>query len=152
VRIEFLVTDEKNLDLVRRLWEKLNQHHTANSKYFSARFARRTFGQMAKTIMEKAETGTVRIDLARDMEAGRYVGYCISTISLDNVGQVETLYVEEDCRGLHIGDGFMKRALTWMDEKRVKTKTIFVAVGNDKVIDFYRRYGFYPLLTKLQQQ
>jgi len=37
----------------------------------------------------------------------------------------------------------MNRAIEWLDNAEVKTKIIGVAEGNEDVLDFYKRYGFY---------
>lgn len=50
-----------------------------------------------------------------------------------------------------IGDKLMCRALDWLDFNNCKSKIIGVAEGNDSVIKFYEKYGFYTKTIILQQ-
>jgi diamine N-acetyltransferase len=45
----------------------------------------------------------------------------------------------------------MKRSLKWMDEKGAESKKIWVTVGNQDVMSFYRVYGFRPRKVVLEQ-
>jgi ribosomal protein S18 acetylase RimI-like enzyme len=45
----------------------------------------------------------------------------------------------------------MKRALEWLDGSNAKTKAIVVAEGNERVLDFYKRFGFYKRRIMLEQ-
>ncbi|MCE7697491.1 MAG: GNAT family N-acetyltransferase [Methanobacterium paludis] len=46
----------------------------------------------------------------------------------------------------------MQRALSWMNENELKTRRILVANGNEESIAFYKKYGFYPRATVLEQK
>jgi ribosomal protein S18 acetylase RimI-like enzyme len=50
-----------------------------------------------------------------------------------------------------LGEALMESALRWFDEHEVKEKHVAVAVGNEKVFEFYMRFGFYPRTTVLLQ-
>ncbi len=39
IKIEYFESNEKDLETVAHLWEKLNEHHCKNSKYFTERFS-----------------------------------------------------------------------------------------------------------------
>jgi len=84
-----------------------------------------------------------------DSDSNQYVGYCISSITKDNEGEIDSIFIEENYRRLGIGDCFMKKALEWMDKQSVKTKRIVIAYGNEEAMAFYSRYGFAPLFTVL---
>lgn len=45
----------------------------------------------------------------------------------------------------------MQRALHWMDEMQAGTKILIVGVGNEEVLSFYSRYGFYPKHITVEQ-
>ena len=79
------------------------------------------------------------------------MAYCITTISPDNEGEIDSIYVEERYRGHGFGDELIKRSLEWMDKKGVKKKTVRVAVGNQDAMSFYERYGFLPRSITLEQ-
>ena len=95
--------------------------------------------------------GSLRTDLARDPGTGEYVGYCITSLTGDHKGEIESIYVDPDHRSRGIGDALMRRALQWLDDGGAKVKTLGVAAGNEVVFGFYRRYGFVPRATILQQ-
>lgn len=79
------------------------------------------------------------------------MAYCITTISHDNEGEIDSIYVEERYRGHGFGDELIKRSLEWMDKKDVKKKTVRVAVSNQDTVSFYERYGFRPRSITLEQ-
>jgi len=150
MQIEYIVTDARDLELIRPLWEKLNEHHVVRSRYFAAEMVQRTFEDRKKYFLDNAKA-ELRVELAKDKAAGAVIGYCVSSISTGEQGEIESIYVEPDYRKLGIGDALMQRALAWMDGRQIKRKRIGVAYGNEEVFGFYSRYGFYPRVTILQQ-
>ncbi len=151
MKIEYTVTDQQGLDLIGALWEKLNEHHRVRAPHHAANFTRMTFDQRKKGLLEKSRKGALRIDLARDVKTGKLVGYCVSTVSEDKQGEIESIFIEKDYRRCGIGDNFMKQALNWMDSLSVTKRIIGVAVGNEEAFGFYSRYNFYPRVTILSQ-
>jgi len=150
-KIEYTHTDEEGLDLVAALWQKQHEYHRALSQHFAGRLDRMTFDLRKRGLLDKSREGAMRIDLARDMDTGELVGYCISTVYGDRQGEIESIYIEPDYRGSGIGDKLMKRALRWMDEYPVDRKVLAVGAGNEEVFAFYSRYNFYPRTTILEQ-
>jgi ribosomal protein S18 acetylase RimI-like enzyme len=138
------------LGMIQPLWEKLNQHHAEISTHFAAEFELKTFDGRKTALLEKYADGEMRIDIAQSQ--GIAVGYLISAISADGVGEIESIYVEEDLRGQAMGDELMRRALAWLDEQNVHTKVIAVAAGNERAYTFYERFGFYPRVVMLKQK
>ena len=103
-------------------------------------------------MLKKAAGGQMRVDIALDVEAdGAAVGYLVSSVSVERVGTVESIFVLEAYRGLGVGDTLMRTALSWMDENSVTEKIIEVTVGNEQVHGFYGRFGFMPRQTLLKQ-
>jgi GNAT superfamily N-acetyltransferase len=145
-----MVTDQRDLDLVGPLWEKLNEHHRAHSPHHARYFARMTFDLRKKELLEKSSNGTMRIDLAKDGNTEAIVGYCISTVSEKKQGEIESIFIEKDYRLHGIGDNFMKKALAWMDCRAVTKRVIAVVIGNEEAFTFYSRHNFYPRVTILQ--
>jgi ribosomal protein S18 acetylase RimI-like enzyme len=151
-KIEYTATDEQGLDLVGPLWQKLLEHHKARSpKYFRRHNSGITFDLRKKQLLEKSEKGYLRIDIARDTNTGELVGYCISSVSGNGQGEIDSIYIESEYRRSGIGDNLTKRALGWMDELSVTKKIVVVGVGNEEVFPFYSRYGFYPRNIILEQ-
>jgi ribosomal protein S18 acetylase RimI-like enzyme len=150
MNIEYIETDEHGLDLIGPLWAKLNEHHRERSPYHAAHFTGMTFDKRKRSLLEKSAGGAMRVDIARDKETGENVGYCVSTISKDGQGEIDSIYIEPVCRHQGIGDALMNKALGWMDGKRTTKRVVEVAAGNEEVFPFYRRYGFFPRSTLLR--
>jgi GNAT superfamily N-acetyltransferase len=151
VNIEYIETDQQGLDSIGFLWEKLNEHHRARSPHHAGHFSSMTFNTRKKGLLQKTEKGFLRIDIAKDVETGNLVGYCITSVTEDKQGEVESIFVESDYRRHGIGDNFMKKALKWLDSMSISKRIISVAIGNEETFPFYAKYGFYPRVTILRQ-
>ena len=138
------------LDEIQPLWEKLNQHHEKISPHFSHEFRDYGFSARKARLLQKYADGHLRIDIAQSQEYK--VGYIISAMMGAGVGEIESIFVENDFRGQAIGDELMRRALDWLDEQDVHTKVIDVAVGNERAYTFYARFGFFPRVMALKQR
>lgn len=149
--IQFIEGNEDLLDEVSPLWQKLNDHHQAKSRHFTKKFFQYTFDQRKAGLLNKARTGFLHIVLAKDLSSETFIGYCISSINQEKVGEIESIYLESPHRGKKIGSYLMENALKWMDAHSVKSRIIGVAGGNEEVLSFYSRYGFYPKVTILEQ-
>ena len=150
MNIEYTVLDERGLDIIGQLWKKLNEHHRERSPHHAPHFAGMTFEVRKKHLLEKSHKGAMRVDIAKDVDADKLVGYCVSTVSANRQGEIDSIFIEQDYRGSDIGDSLMKRALKWMDGLSITQRLVEVAAGNEEVFAFYRRYGFYPRSTILR--
>jgi len=137
----------EELNIIRPLWEKLNKYHEDTSRYFKQRFHTFTFEDRVNKLMKSEK---IKITIAKDIIKDKVVGYCISSILKENKSEIESLFVESNYRGKNIGDFLMKDALEWFKEKDIKSISINVAYGNDNAVCFYKKYGFYPSLLKLE--
>ena len=149
-QFEFINGSRELLDLVHPLWEKLKVHHEINSSYFSNNFKNLTF-DTRKSKLTNDDSIIVKIDLIKDLEKDLYVGYCISTVNKGLIGEIDSLFVDKEYRKYGLGDKLMTRALEWLNSNHVKTKIIGVAEGNENVLDFYKRHGFYKRRVILEQ-
>lgn len=147
---EFVTGSRELVDLVQPLWEKLNKHHEAKSIYFSDTYKNSTFANRKSRFIND-ESLNVKVDLIRDRETDSYIGYCISTLNSELVGEIDSLFIEEEYRKYGFGDKLMKNAIEWLEENNAKTKIIVVAEGNENVLDFYKRHGFYKRRVILEQ-
>ncbi|MDQ1281473.1 MAG: hypothetical protein QG670_2738 [Thermoproteota archaeon] len=147
--IVFVEGHEELLDLLKPLWKELNKIHMTKSRYFKKQYENKSFEARKKQLLKKKSL--IRIDLVKKSESDIFVGYCISSINKDKEGMVESIYVNEGYRNRGIGDQLMERHLEWMDKNRVKVKNITILVGNEDVLNFYRKYNFYPKLVMLEQ-
>ena len=147
---EFINGNIELLYLVQPLWEKLNKHHEITSNYFSDKFRNLNF-EVRKSKFVNDKTLEIKIDLIKDKSKDLYIGYCISTINKDLVGEVDSLFIEKEYRKYGLGDKLMSRALEWLNSNQVKSKIIGVAEGNENVLEFYKKYGFYKRTVILEQ-
>ncbi|HEX3001699.1 MAG TPA: GNAT family N-acetyltransferase [Methanoregula sp.] len=150
--IEYRKTDIADIELIRPLWIQLNRHHQANARVFRDVYARWTFDDRKEYFTKIAERGYLRIDLAFDPDPGVYAGYCISSLSEDHTGEIESIYVAEPYRSLGIGTNLLTRALTWLSNNGSIRNRVSVADGNENAFPFYRKFGFFPRMTVLEQQ
>lgn len=151
VSICYVEGGEELLDRVAPLWAELNRHVQAASEHFSAAIAARTFAARKADLMGKSVGGLLRVDLAKTA-AGECVGYCVATIDCNRKGEIDSLFVLPDFRNQKIGDALMRRALNWMDAVGVKSRALEVTWGNDRVWNFYRRFGFFPRSLRFIQK
>jgi diamine N-acetyltransferase len=149
--IEYRVCDETGLEQIRPLWLQLNEHHYRKAGVFRSRYEQWTFDDRKAYFTKKAGQGALRVDVACDAGAGRPVGYCVSSVTQENVGEIESLFVEPAYRSRGIGTCLMDRALGWMDRCGAEKRQVFVADGNEEAWEFYRRFGFYPRKMMLEQ-
>jgi ribosomal protein S18 acetylase RimI-like enzyme len=108
-----------------------------------------TFEKRKAAFLKKAAGGELRVDLAVEEAAGKAVGYVLSTVNSEKIGEVESFFVFEGYRGLGVGGSLMKNALSWMGQIGALEKLVEVSSGNEAAFGFYRRYGFLPRKTVL---
>ncbi|NBI05599.1 GNAT family N-acetyltransferase [Senegalia massiliensis] len=147
--IDYIESGKELLDFVEPLWKKLNNHHMQNSIDFKKRFENFNFKDR-REVIEKNKDKQVFITLAKDMIQGKYIGYVIASISKESIGEIDSIYIEDNYRGLKIGDTLMKNSLDWIRNNGVIRIKIGVASGNEESFKFYARYGFFPRTTILE--
>ena len=110
--IIYTQSDEKDLDIVAPLWRKLILHHKERTReMFKEYFEKITFDERRLQLINKSSKGVLHIDLAKDSNTGKLIGYCISTVDENKHGEFESIYIEPEYRRNGIGDYFMKKAL-----------------------------------------
>lgn len=134
--------DIKEIELIKPLWEQLNFIHLDKSIYFKNKFKNHTFDKRMGYIYKKARKGIMKLDILLDNDTGNYIGYCLSSIE-DNLGEIESIYIENQYRKFRLGDKLMKNALTWFESNTITNIEINVVYANDEALPFYERYGFH---------
>jgi GNAT superfamily N-acetyltransferase len=64
------------------------------------------------------------------------IAYCISTVSADGCGEVDSMFVEEDFRKCGVGSELVRRPLAWLDSVGASSKVVTVAHGNERALAF----------------
>jgi diamine N-acetyltransferase len=145
--LAYRTVDGDGIDAVRPLWEKLRAYHAPlfnESPPFL--FEPRKHG-----ILAKAAPGKLRIELVSSAAAATDIAYCISSVTADGCGEVDSMFVEEQFRGCGVGSELLRRALAWLDSRGARSKVVTVAHANPGALALYRRFGFQPRTVLLQQ-
>jgi ribosomal protein S18 acetylase RimI-like enzyme len=150
-KIKYSHGDQALLDKIKLLWEELNEHHCQHSPNFKDYYSHMTFEKRKLDLLTKSLSGKMRVDLAIDEALGCAVGYCVSSLSGEKIGEIESIFVNVAYRGLGIGDSLMRNALSWLDAEGAAAKIVEVGAGNEYSFGFYLRYGFLPRKTVLKQ-
>ncbi len=138
------------LDMIRPLWEELNRIHIADARYFKDYYENYTFEERCKKFKNLAEED-IFIQIIIIQEDNRPVGFCISTRGKE-AGEISALFVEGKHRKQGHGGCLLQNGLKWLKEKGLKRIVIPVAEGHESVFGYYRKFGFYPRRTYLEQQ
>ena len=142
MNISLVEKDINEIQLIKPLWEKLNLINFNKSVYFKSKYEKFKFEKRMESINRISENGTVKLDVILDNDTMEYVGYCLSLIE-DNIGEIESIFIEKQYRGYKLGDKLMINALNWFESNSITNVQINVVYANDEVIPFYERYGFY---------
>ncbi|MBK1810708.1 GNAT family N-acetyltransferase [Clostridium sp. YIM B02505] len=134
--------DITEFDLIKPLWEKLNSIHFNKSVHFKSKYEKFTFDKRMESINKKAQNGIIRIDMLLDSDTGKYIGYCLSSIE-DNLGEIDSIFIESQYRKFKLGDKLMRSALNWFELNLATNIEINVVYANDEALPFYERYGFH---------
>jgi diamine N-acetyltransferase len=150
-KIKYISGDQALLDTVKPLWEELNIYHCKRSEHFKSHYKAMTFEKRKTEILKKTSGSELRVDLAFDEATDKGVGYIISSVNPEKVGELESVYVGDAYRHMGVGGTLMRAALSWLDQKGAVEKLVEVSVGNEAAWGFYGKYGFKPRKTVLKQ-
>jgi diamine N-acetyltransferase len=151
-QFEYHEVGTDQLDNLRPLWERLNSHHAQLSRHFFAPRMKRTFEQRRQQFLNHAKEGKLRIELVYHADQQIPIAYCITNVSSEGIGEIDSLFVEEKFRDHGIGTELMRHALEWLNRESTTANTIVVLHENDRVLAFYERFGFHPDTIHLRQK
>ena len=142
--------DYEELDLIQPLWEKLNQIHVDLSHDFKNRYIEMNWDNRKSKLIEKSKE--LMIDTVLN-DQNCIIGYCISSIDKINhkAGEIESVYIEESHRNSGLGKQLINHEIEWLREKGTTEQKLIVGVGNEKVLDFYKQFNFFPMHLVLQR-
>lgn len=134
------------------LWKELNDHHADVSVHFSEAFTKFTFEGRKESLVNNSANGQLLVEIAAELKSATDVGYCITSITSDNKGEIESIYIRPEFRKSGIGSTLISRAIGWLDSNNVEKKAVAVAYGNESAFEFYSKFEFYPRVTMLSQK
>lgn len=149
MEVEYSEIEYDQLQLIKDLWEKLNNIHSEKSIYFVEEYSKKTFDKRREELFEKSENGILKIFIAKYRE--KIIGYCICSI-VDNIGEIDSIFLDEGYRNNNIGDKLLKKATGFFESKKVKKQVISVYSGNENVIGFYNKHNFYEKYIILEKR
>ena len=139
----------KLLDSCEHLWELFISNQTQNAGEMSAGIEEYIRSLKNGGLLNKTINGQIHVQLVNVNDNDEPIAFCITSITEDLVGEVEVLFVLESYQGNKLGGKLFEKALSWMEQKGAVEQKLFVAVGNEKVFDFYAKYNFFPGYTTL---
>jgi len=142
---EYIAGGYELLDLVAPLWRELMSHHSKCSKHFKKHFETASFDGRKKGLAKKK---ALRVEYAKAGNAN--IGYCITSVSADGTGEIESLFISAQFRRNGVATALMQHAIAWLDQQQVGHRIIGVAVGNEAALPFYAKFGFLPRSLILQ--
>lgn len=150
MQIDYISGGFEQLDRIEPLWQELNRHHQTVSAYFSEDFEFNSYEKRKQSLIDSSSE--LLVEIAIDQSSMADVAYCISALKKNNLGEIESIYTTPQYRGHKIGDNLMQRAMSWLDDHKVKEKAIAVVHGNEDAWRFYHKFGFFPRVTVLRQR
>lgn len=150
-RIEYCDVDESQVHLIAELRAQFVRLNRALAPEFAREYTDETMAKNLRGFLDKAARGEMRIFLARDAEANRYVGFCMTTL-VEGEGFIESFLVEEGLRGSGIGTRLFQNALDWLESRSARSIGLNVLPANEAAIRFYRRFGFSPLKLTMKRK
>ena len=151
LKFVYRVRGAESLDDIRPLWEKLRAYYAPLLSRFGHEAPPFIFEPRKQEILRKAAPGNTRVELVSIVSETVDIAYCVSTVSPGGRGEIDSMFVEERCRGRGIGSELVRHALAWMEGAEASSKVVTVAYGSEEVLGFYRRFGFYARSILLQQ-
>lgn len=138
--------EEADIQLIRPLWERLNQLHGDLSPNFKAHFRAFTFEDR---VGEFEDRDGLAVFVARD--GSRISGYCIASF-LGDTGEIDSIYIDPDTRETGLGSRLIDTAEAWLNKKKLKRIRISVSSGNESVFGFYQKHGYQSRFTMLEKK
>lgn len=130
---------------------KLLGHHSKMSRHFGSYYSPARIEGTKGVLTECSTRNRLRIGLARHIPTGRNVGFCISTVNAEDVGEIFAIFVDDEFKGMGIGTALSSEALAWLRSKNPKHLEIHILHENTKVQSFYSRLGFAPQTILLRE-
>ena len=130
---------------IKNLWLKLNDIHMHDSTYFKDHFHNFTFEERCQKF-SYYKRNKLKIDVLKNNL--HLVGYCISTID-GNTGELDSLFIESEFQKYGFGQKLVDRSISWLKHYGCVKIHVSVAEGHESVLEFYKRFGFYPRMTQL---
>lgn len=146
---QFKVGSIELLPYCQNLWELFIQNQIQNAGEMSDGVAAYLQSQRDGGLLAKISDGKLHIQLVYASNHQDPIGFCITSLSSDRIGEVEALYVLDKYQGNNLGTQLLQNSLQWLEANNVLEHKLIVAAGNEQVFSFYQKFGFFPGYTTL---
>lgn len=143
---------EGNVELLNQcqaLWELFISNQIENAGNISIGVEEYIRSFKDGGLLRKTQGGKLYVQLIFVKDRREPIGFCITSLTKELVGEVEALYVMDRYQGNKLGGQLFKNALAWMKNQGVIEEKLIVVTGNEKVYNFYAKYGFFPAYSTL---
>lgn len=146
---QFKVGSVKLLPYCQNLWELFIENQIQNAGEMADGIAAYLQSQRDGGLLAKTSNGKLHIQLVYTSNHQEPIGFCITSLSSDRLGEVEALYVLDKYQGNNLGTKLMQTSLQWLEENNALEQKLIVAAGNEQVFSFYQKFGFHSSYTTL---
>lgn len=139
------------LDSCTNLWESFTSNQIENAGEMSTSIEEYIRSLKDGGLLSKTEEGKLYVQLVflENKQEQEPIGFCITSLTKQLIGEVEVLFVLDRYRGNKLGGRLFHNALKWLEQQGAVEQKLVVAIGNERVFDFYAKYGFYPAYSTL---
>ena len=146
---QFQVGSTELLPSCGNIWQLFIQNQIKNAGRMSDGISAYLQSQYDGGLVAKTSDGKVHIQLVYTQAKDNPIGFCITSLSSNRIGEVEALYILDEYQGNNLGTTLLQRSLQWMEAHNVLEQKLTVAAGNEQVFSFYQKFRFYPGYTTL---
>ncbi len=143
---ELTIGGPELLPRIEPLWCELRDVHSSRSAHFSEMVEDMEFESRRLGLMGKSVGGHIMVQVMSlpGKSGQKDIAYCVSTVGLNGIAEIDSVYVEEGYRRMGLGGKLIKGAMDWIDGHDVREVRTSVVWGNEEVLPFYESHGFYP--------
>jgi len=136
--------ETRHIDMIEDLWCQLKQHHQARTIDFTDYYLQSNFEKRKAELLAKEG---LAIFVAQDCELP--IGFCVVSRNAKQ-GEVDSLFVAENHRGLTLGAQLMRAGIAWLNQQNVSAVRLLVGQGNEQALAFYQKLGFKVRATMME--
>jgi diamine N-acetyltransferase len=128
-----------SIDIIEPMWVLLNEMNKVFDRKIEQPVRTTTWPERKKQLIDKSG---FKVNIELFYEKGELRGYCYSTIDREEIGEIESLFVDERLRCKGYGKLLVESALIFFEENKAADIKIWVHPANTRAMSFYWQFGF----------